>query len=131
MSEPPHGVGHAEHESPPAHEATDVTLRPLLIGGALIGIVVVLLVLLANSLFPQRSLDKLMPTPFPVDPHPQLQADPVADMAGFRAAQMQRLNGFGWVDHAHGIAHVPIAQAMRQVEQAGIPGWPAAKGAGL
>ena len=34
-------------------------------------------------------------------------------------------NGTGWIDKAHGIAHIPIADAMRLVAQEGIPGWPA------
>ena len=37
-------------------------------------------------------------------------------------------NGTGWIDKAHGIVHIPIADAMRQVAQEGIPGWPAPTG---
>jgi hypothetical protein len=118
------------HESAPARELTDITLRPLLIGAVVLAIIVVMLVFLANGLFPQRSLDKLMRSPLPAAPYPQLQADPVADMTVFRTTQMRNLNSFGWIDHAHGIAHVPIDQTMRQVAHDGVPGWPAPKGSG-
>jgi hypothetical protein len=130
MSDPVHGAHLSGHESAPARELTDITLRPLLIGAAVLAVIVVLLVMLASSLFPQRSLDKLMPSPFPSAPHPQLQADPVLDMDHFRAEQMRALDNFGWVDHAHGIAHVPIAQAMQQVAHDGVPGWPVPKSSG-
>ena len=45
-------------------------------------------------------------------------------MARFYREEMQWLNGTGWVDKAHGIAHIPIADAMRKVAQENIPGWP-------
>jgi hypothetical protein len=35
------------------------------------------------------------------------------------------LNSAGWVDKPHGIAHIPIEDAMREVAAQGIAGWPA------
>ncbi|WP_182986450.1 hypothetical protein [Gluconacetobacter aggeris] len=109
----------------PRHEARDVALRPVLAVGLGVGVALVMLAVAANLLFPQHRLDRLMAAPLPPMAAPALQSDPPADMAAFRAADMARLNGFGWVDRAHGVAHVPIGQAMRQVAREGIPDWPA------
>ncbi|MBB2203851.1 hypothetical protein HLH27_02305 [Gluconacetobacter takamatsuzukensis] len=91
-----------------------------------VGAALVMLAVAANLLFPQHRLDRLMAAPLPPMAAPALQSDPPADMAAFRAADMARLNGFGWVDRAHGVAHVPVGQAMRQVAREGIPDWPGA-----
>ncbi|GAA4477362.1 hypothetical protein [Gluconacetobacter asukensis] len=112
--------------SRPRHEARDVALRPVLAVGLGVGVALVMLAVVANLLFPQHRLDRLLAAPLPPMAAPALQSDPPADMAAFRAADMARLNGFGWVDRAHGVAHVPIGQAMRQVARDGIPDWPAA-----
>lgn len=62
--------------------------------------------------------------PVPNFPAPALQSSPRADMAAFLQAELTRLNGTGWVDRAHGIVHIPIADAMRRVAEDGIAGWP-------
>ncbi|MBM9403701.1 hypothetical protein JUN65_19210 [Gluconacetobacter azotocaptans] len=116
----------APHFSRPRHEPADVTLRPVVAVGMGVGIVVVALAVLADVLFPQRALDMLLRPPLPPMTSPALQSDPPADMAAFRAADLARLTGFGWVDRKGGVAHVPIDQAMRQMARDGIPGWPAA-----
>lgn len=51
-------------------------------------------------------------------PQPQLQAA--------RARKMQRLQGLGWVDEAHGIAHIPIDDAMALMVARGAAPPPAA-----
>ncbi|MBB2200866.1 hypothetical protein [Gluconacetobacter tumulisoli] len=114
----------------PRHEPRDVSLRPLAVGGLAVGLAVVVLAVLADFMFPQRSLDSELRGPLPRMAEPRLQSDPPADMAAFRAADLARLNSFGWVDRAGGIAHVPIDQAIRQVARDGIAGWPAAGTAG-
>jgi hypothetical protein len=38
---------------------------------------------------------------------------------------LRQLDSTGWVDQAHGVVHIPIADAMRIVGHEGIPGWPA------
>ncbi|MBB2161013.1 hypothetical protein HLH48_12655 [Gluconacetobacter sacchari] len=100
-----------------------------MVAGLGVGVVLVMLAVAANLLFPQRSLDRLLVTPLPPMAAPALQSDPAADMAAFGAADMARLESFGWVDRAQGVAHVPIGQAMRQVVREGVPDWPGA-GAG-
>ena len=82
------------------------------------------LALLVLWLFPEAAIDRTMRLPLPHYPDPQLQPNPREDMAKFYAEEMRWLNGSGWIDKAHGIAHIPIADAMRLVAQEGIPGWP-------
>jgi hypothetical protein len=41
-----------------------------------------------------------------------LRSAPQQDLAAYRAAKERRLHGFGWVDAQHGIAHIPIEEAM-------------------
>lgn len=81
--------------------------------------------LLAWRLFPQSVLEQTIRQPLPIYPAPRLQASPRADMQRFYAQEMRRLNSTGWVDKAHGVVHIPIADAMRKVAKEGIPGWPA------
>ncbi|GAB6968193.1 hypothetical protein JCM25156A_22300 [Komagataeibacter kakiaceti JCM 25156] len=110
--------------APPRHETRDISLRAVIAGGVVIGVAVGGLVILADMLFPQKSLDRLLKPPFPVIAEPALQSDPAADMAAFHAREMATLNGFGWTDPAHGAGHIPIEQAMRQIAREGINGWP-------
>ncbi len=123
-----------EHKSQPGappsgHETRDVSFRAVMIGGLAIGLAVGGLVVAADMLFPQKSLDRLLKPPFPVIAEPRLQSDPVADMAAFAAREKNALNSFGWTDTDRGIGHIPIDQAMQEIAREGIPGWPADAGA--
>lgn len=88
----------------------------------------VAILLLVLWLFPQSLLDQTIQEPLPTYPAPRLEPSPRADMQSFHAQEMQRLNGTGWVDKAHGIVHIPIADAMRKVADEGIKGWPTPPG---
>lgn len=55
----------------------------------------------------------VQPTALPATAGPSLEPDPAATLAQFRAQKAALLEGYGWVDRAHGIAHVPIDVAMR------------------
>ena len=57
-------------------------------------------------------------------PAPELQLNTTADLAKFRMQEEQRLESYGWVDRSKGIAHIPIAQAMRDVAARGIADFP-------
>jgi hypothetical protein len=70
-------------------------------------------------------LEHRPPATLPVYPSPRLQYDPPADMRAFLQGEMAHLNGTFWVDRAHGIAHIPIAEAMERIARQGIPDWPA------
>lgn len=84
--------------------------------------------LLILWLFPMSLLDRTIRTSLPEYPTPRLQPNPPADMQHFYAEEMRQLNSTGWIDKAHGVVHIPIANAMRDMAQEGIPGWPAPSG---
>ena len=60
-------------------------------------------------------------------PQPRLQTDPSADLVRFRAEEETQLNSYYWIDKKRGIVHIPIEQAMKQVVQEGIDGFPRGK----
>ncbi len=107
------------------HEPKDVGPAFIWIGVALVPATVLFLMLLVFWLFPKAISDRTLHPPLPQYPSPQLQPDARADMATFYRQEMQALNSTGWIDKAHGVAHIPIADAMRKIVQEGIPGWPA------
>jgi hypothetical protein len=118
MAEHPHAL-------PPArHEARDVDVRLLALG--LAGTLAVLLMgsLLVGWIYPGIVVDQRLRGPVPHYPDPQLQADPARDLRRFVENEMAELNSSGWIDQAHGIAHIPIDAAMRRIAHDGIPDWP-------
>jgi hypothetical protein len=129
---------HNHHEAH-AHEGSDVHARPLvlffvafLVVGALSFVIVKwsyhALVKFTNA----RQGDKItLVTEKPAEIPPSLelrnglpdvktlpatgsllQPDPVRDMSEMRAAQLGKLNSYGWIDRDKGIVHVPIEKAM-------------------
>jgi hypothetical protein len=117
----------AEHQHalrPARHEARDVDIRLLALG--LAGTLAVLLMgsLLVGVIYPGIVVDQRLPGPVPHYPDPQLQTDPARDLRRFVAEEMAELNSSGWIDQAHGIAHIPIDEAMRRIAHDGIPDWP-------
>ncbi len=57
-------------------------------------------------------------------PLPRLQSAPIADLKDMRAAEDQILNGYGWVDQAHGVTRIPIDRAIDLLAQRGLPARP-------
>jgi hypothetical protein len=116
-----------EHpDLPPAqHETADITLRPILIGGAGVLMVLALLGGLTGWLYPSARDPSVVRTArLPQFPAPALQANPAADMRKFRAEQLRQLDGVWWVNRQAGTVHQPIGDAMRKLAAAGIPDWP-------
>jgi hypothetical protein len=107
------------------HEHTDIGEGFVWVAAALMLALLVACALLARWLYPQSLSDATLTPPLPVYPAPRLQSDPPADMRAFHAQQLRQLDSTGWVDEAHGVVHIPIADAMRIVAHEGIPGWPA------
>jgi len=107
------------------HERRDVGFRPMLFAG--IGMLVALLSILglAAWLYPSSTANRTVSLPQAPFPVPQLQPSPPADLAVFRKRQLERLNSAYWIDRDARRVHLPIAQAMRDVAQRGIPDWPA------
>ena len=111
---------------PPRHEPTDVSDHVIWIGAPALIATVIVMTLLVLWLFPGRTVDRTMHLPLTHYPRPELQVSPRDDMATFRAQQLQWLNSAGWVDKTRGIAHIPVEDAMHEVAEEGIAGWPAA-----
>lgn len=57
-------------------------------------------------------------------PQPRLQTNPSADLAQFRGDEEKRLNSYYWIDKNKGVVHIPIEQAMKEVAQEEIDGFP-------
>ena len=110
-----------------AHEPSDITGRFVLAAVAVVLTALACITMGVLLAFPSALRDKTMRYPVPNFPQPTLQPSPRADMTRFYAAEMQVLNGTGWVDRAHGIAHIPIDDGMRLLARDGIPGWPGPK----
>jgi hypothetical protein len=106
------------------HEPTDVGASFISIGVPLVVGIAFALALLVFWIFPSALLQPIMRPPYPQFPAPRLQSNPRTDRAGFRKQKLHQLNSTGWIDKAHGIVHIPIADAMRKIAQEGIPGWP-------
>ncbi len=107
-----------------AFEPADVNLRALgfLAAGVLLWLGLVPYFLSLG--YPDATRDAFKaPTVEP--PAPRLQTDPQKELAEFRAEKRQRLTTYGWVDQAHGIAHIPIDEAMKRIAARGLPDWPA------
>lgn len=114
-------------QPPAAYERRDVSAGAMAIGFGGVVLALAVSVGLAMWLYPQAVVDRRINTPLPTYPAPRLQENPAADLQHFYANEMARLNGAGWVDQAHGIAHIPIDQAMRMIARQGIPDWPGPK----
>lgn len=60
-------------------------------------------------------------------PQPRLQTDPSEDLARFLVDEDKRLNTYYWIDKEKGIVHIPIEQAMQELAEEGIDGFPRGK----
>jgi len=121
---------HEQDNLPPArHEGADVGFRVMLAAGVLMLLVLGGMLGFAAWLYPGAQTDKLLaPATNATFPAPRLQPDVAADMAQFRAEQLQQLNGTYWLDRDRRRVHMPIGDAMRDVAAHGIADWPTAPG---
>jgi hypothetical protein len=110
--------------TPARCERSDVPVRTALIAAPAILIGLLASVLLVWWIYPQSTIDRRMPTELQQYPAPRLQTDPAADMRGFLATELARLNSGGWDDESKGAGHIPIDDAMHRIAASGIPDWP-------
>jgi hypothetical protein len=106
------------------HEPNAVDVRRICVAaGMLIGVIALCVaasVLLAHAYAhdygraPARAAQAL-----PATRGVPLQAVPAADLARLRADKEALLEGYAWVDRPHGIAHIPVEDAMRIIAQRG------------
>jgi hypothetical protein len=112
----------------PGYETADVrVLWPVLAAAILVvGLAVTLLSAraLLEILFTERQaapstqLERTQIGP----PLPHLEHAPAETLTAVRRHEQQLLESLGWVDRAHGIARIPIEDAMRLLAE---QGWPA------
>ena len=126
MAETPSEITHVRH----GHETRDVNIRLI----SLFGLSMV--VLLAGSLALMgwlfgvlagepvghgRSTPRAEMRSRP--PAPRLQTSPTRDMQEMLHAENARLQSYGWIDHASGMARMPIDRAMELLATQGLPSW--------
>ncbi len=122
MSSTPHDT-HPAH----AHEESDIVLRPVVIAG--IGLLV-LLVITCVAMFGlfhvlAREEARLSPPANPLaaaegprlPPEPRLQAHPIKDLEELRKAETELLTTYGWVDKSAGTVRIPVARAIELLAQ--------------
>jgi hypothetical protein len=112
------------------HEANTLVVKGLVLFAVVlvaVGIVVeyCLVFVMKDFKSEEKALEALAP-PLLKDtsatfPAPRLQAEPPADLVKFKEAELDRLNGYGWVDRKAGIAHIPIDRAIEIVTTKGLP----------
>jgi hypothetical protein len=54
-------------------------------------------------------------------PAPRLQQFPANDIYRFRLSERELLDRYGWMNREAGVAHIPIAEAMRLTVERGLP----------
>jgi hypothetical protein len=113
-------VGHAE--GPP--EAPDIRVKPVLLTGLFI-VVFVAVTLAALRVYRDTVITSPNTEPARTFAGPALQRDPQGDLARLVAGQRRRLDSYGWVDQAHGIARMPVADAMRRLAERGAEAYAA------
>lgn len=96
--------------------ASDVAGRPIAVTGAVILGTVLLVIatvfVLLHVWNTSPSATRVaMPDPVAV-PGPALQSAPQLDLRQYRADKQKLLQGAAWVDAAHGVARIPIGDAM-------------------
>ncbi|MFN8643734.1 MAG: hypothetical protein U0802_19515 [Candidatus Binatia bacterium] len=122
-------MSHSPQEAHPvhAHEESDVVLRPVVVAG--LGLLVLLVVTCAAMfglfhLF-AREEARLSPPANPLaaaegprlPPQPRLQAHPVRDLEELRKAESELLTTYGWVDKNAGTVRIPVARAIDLLAQ--------------
>jgi hypothetical protein len=107
-------VGHAR----PGTEAATLAVRPVLLTGLFI-VVFVGASLAGLRLYYTLTVSLPLMRPPRDFPQPHLQRAPAADLDALLKDQKARLTGYAWVDRAHGIARMPIDEAMRRLAAMG------------
>ena len=96
--------------------ASDIAPRPIAWAGAVIGATVMAgvgVVFLLLRLWDTPPDTSRAQAPVSVEiPGPTLQSAPQVDLQQYRADKQRQLHSAAWVDAPHGVARIPIADAM-------------------
>jgi hypothetical protein len=99
----------------PVNAPSGVNVRAVAWGGAIIGGGIAFALLSSYGAY--RAMGP-QPTPRPVTvAAPALQPSPQVDREAYFRAKEQWLHSYGWVDRGHGVAHIPVEQAMRMLAE--------------
>jgi hypothetical protein len=116
-------------ERDPGHEPNNLSVRGLIGFAAALAAVIILVELVLAGMTRDfsaqaRKIDDA-PARFDDDkvafPGPRLQAEPATDFARMKQADLDVLDGYGWVDRRAGIAHIPIERAFDILLKTGLP----------
>jgi hypothetical protein len=114
-------------------------MNPLVVGGAALGLIAMLiLVLVVVTLLeqamvglpftvsrPQDLITGLQAAAAPTPPAPSLEAKSGQTFDPYRAAEERKLNSYAWVDRSNGVVRIPIDRAMDLTAQRGLAARPA------
>lgn len=152
----PHPPGEIDllHNVDVEHEHRDVDLRALFVSAIALAVVVLVSQGLMWGLMqflesqaaandpqvsplakPAVAMPSAQQSPFftPAVGGPQLMVNEPMNLAKHRDEEQKRLNGYGWVNQAAGVAYMPIEEAKKKLIRDGLPvreGEPAAPGLG-
>ena len=70
---------------------------------------------------PPASFTTLNPNNLPPEPNVMFNEHEATNQLDFRAEEDKLMNGYSWVDQAHGIVRIPIDRAMDLAVQRGFP----------
>jgi hypothetical protein len=112
------------------HEANVLQVRGLVFFAiALVGVTVLVQLILAVVMHDfrreEKQLESLAQPRFAGDtgefPSPKIQADTATEFSRMKKEDLERLAGYGWIDHPAGIARIPIDRAIDILAEKGLP----------
>ncbi len=105
------------------YERREIPLRPLAFValGLFVFLGIAPLIILVGFPVTAHDVDRRVTV---VPPEPRLQIHPRADLEAYLSKEHELLDTYGWADRAHGIARIPVGEAMRRAVQQGIAGFP-------
>ena len=120
-----------------AYEAQDVSVGGVERGGVILVIVILVSLAVVKWTFDLYTSEQPSGTPeiaagmrsagHELPPAPRMQGipgdtlPPPEQQREFQAAAAAELNCYGWVDAQHGVAHIPIDEAMKLLAAQGLP----------
>ena len=112
----------------PGYETRDVPGRPVFWALVTLAVVTVLSTIIVFGYFSYlkaQPASRVQPLPMALEralpPAPRLQANPPLDLEAYNAAMEAKVNSYGWVDQAAGVAHIPVDVALEIVAKKGLP----------
>lgn len=107
------------------YERSDIESRGIAWIAAGLALFVLAVPLLMPLVYPQ-SMQHLSPAAPPAlsANAPELEVAPATEMQRLNRAEARNADSYGWIDKAHGVIRIPVARAMEQLVQKGLPGWP-------